>query len=263
MDLTGNRGLFALVLTGAVGYLTGQVGSGMAGCSWDLGILSAGLGLFLLTAFWHELGHAAALAREGYPPGGIGAGVLFVIPVLFADVTAVGALSRTGRIRVDLSGVIFQLSAGGAFFALGACGRLPPFLSAALTLAGSSALLAITWSLLPLLRSDGFWFLCDLLGLKDLDRPPAKPSGRGLRLFLAGLQLTNAIFLLFIGVLLPWKAGSWLLALVPRLGISLGPEARNWLGPFLGLVCLGMVGVGLARRVHTLLRAAWITLRLP
>ena len=69
------------------------------------------LGVFLVTALAHELGHAAALAREGWPPGSVGVGLLWVLPVGWCDVSAVALLPRRGRVRVDLAGVAFQLAA--------------------------------------------------------------------------------------------------------------------------------------------------------
>ena len=100
--------------------------------------------MFLLTALWHELGHAAAIARYKYPPGAIGAGLLFVIPVLFADVTAVGVLPRAGRLRVDMAGVIFQFGLGGALALIGLVGNTNGLLGGAWL-----ALLAVGWSLFP------------------------------------------------------------------------------------------------------------------
>ncbi len=43
-------------------------------------------------------------------------------------------------------------------------------------LAGSSALLAVAWSLFPFIRSDGYWLLCDLLGMDDLDRASGRAA---------------------------------------------------------------------------------------
>ena len=40
------------------------------------------VGLVVAGGLWHELGHAAALRRGGWAPGGIGVGVLRVLPVL-------------------------------------------------------------------------------------------------------------------------------------------------------------------------------------
>ena len=252
--LAGNRGLALMATLGVGGYLV--AGSGQVGFSWDLRTMAAGLGLFLLTAIWHELGHAAALARSGYPPGGIGAGVLFVIPVLFADVTAMGALPRAGRIRVDISGMIFQLGAGGVLMALAGWGGADRAWTPAVALAGSSALLAISWSLFPFIRSDGYWLLCDLLGLRDLDRPPSRPASRRLRVFLAGYQLANAAFLLMVGIYFPWRIVGLLLGLAYRAGIPQDSPAVKWLAAAMGLAFLGMMGAGVVRRITVLIRSA-------
>jgi hypothetical protein len=259
--LAGKRGLTVMALLGGAGYLMAgflatPAGFGKIEFSWDLGTVAAGLGLFLLSAFWHELGHASALARAGYPPGGVGAGVLFVIPVLFANVTAMGALPRTGRIRVDVSGMIFQLAAGGVFMGLATLRGCPLATVKILTFAGSSALLAISWSLFPFLRSDGYWLICDLLELDDLDRPPSAPISNGLRLFLVGYQTANALFLLIIGVFFPWRMIGLLLGLAQRLGISPDPFSAKWLAAVMVVMFLGVMGIGLTRKIGALLRSA-------
>jgi hypothetical protein len=253
--LAGNRGLVILVLLGVVGYLVGTAGSAKVGFSRDLGTVTAGLGLFLLTAFWHELGHAAALVRSGYPPGGIGAGMLFVIPVLFADVTAMGVLPRADRIRVDVAGVVFQLAAGGVLMAWASWPDCSADHARVLTLAGSSALLAISWSLFPFIRSDGYWILCDGLGLEHLDRPPGRPITRRLRVFLVGYQVTNALFLLGVGLFVPWRMIRYLLGWAAHLGLCPAPVSPNVLAGALVLTYLGALGIGLIRRLLTLGRS--------
>jgi hypothetical protein len=160
------------------------------------------LGLFFMTAFWHELGHAAALRRGGYSAGGIGMGVLFIIPVLYADVSAVALLPRGDRLRVDLAGVAFQLAAGGALAWLATWEEVSLAVPA-LQLSSWLALAAVCWSLLPFIRSDGYWTLGDLLGVGDLDGP--LPPGRSWALiaFLVVYRMLNGLFLLGVGVLFP------------------------------------------------------------
>ena len=68
------------------------------------------------------------------------------------------ALSRNGRMRVDVAGVCWQLGAGGAMALAAACGG-----PAALRLGSTGVLLAVGWSLLPLLRTDGAWLAKDYL----------------------------------------------------------------------------------------------------
>jgi len=175
--------------------------------------------LFLVSALWHELGHAAALACQGYPPGPIGVGLLLFIPVLFCDVTAAAALPRFGRLRVDGAGIAWQLALGGTFFLTGSwLGEV------ALRVAGLSALIAILWSLLPFLRTDGYWFLCDLLGRRDLESPleeKLRPSvnkfhsaarWRLLALLLIFYRFGHVLFLLLVSLWLPWRLAQWILA---------------------------------------------------
>jgi hypothetical protein len=258
---TGNRQLGVLALTGGAGYLGFLVGPGPAGFSPDLESVTLGLGLFLLSAFWHELGHAAALARSGYPPGGIGAGLLFVIPVLYADVTAVGVLPRIGRLRVDASGVVFQLSGGGLMMVLARLPGCPTLMAGALILAGSSALLAVVWSLFPFIRSDGYWLLCDLLRLDDLECPPRRPVSMALRIFLVAYQLANALFLLLVGLWFPWRMIRLVMDFIPRTGLFLDPVAVNWLTTGLVFLFAGVMGIGLAQRIGALVGAALLGLR--
>lgn len=119
--------------------------------------------LFAAGAVWHELGHAAALRREGYAPGGIGAGWLIFFPVLYADVSAVALLPRAGRLRVDLAGVAFQAGAAGALAGLARWAPLPPVAAGAMALAATATTVAFVGALLPLPRSDGGWALRDAL----------------------------------------------------------------------------------------------------
>jgi hypothetical protein len=253
---TGNRPLAALGLAGGAGYLRALAEAGPINFSPDPGNLMAGIGLFLLTVIWHELGHAAALARSGYPPGGIGFGLLFVVPVMYADVTAVGVLPKPGRLRVDAAGVIFQIAPGGLMMALAGVPGCPIFLVKTLTLAGSSVLLAVVWSLFPFVRSDGYWLLCDLLGLDDLERPPREQVPVVLRVFLVVYQLANAGFLLMLGFYVPLRLVRLVMGFAQRAGLTLEPVAANWLTTALVLIFMGALGMGLARRIGTLVGAA-------
>lgn len=186
-------GLGTLAGIGSAGYALALLGEPAPAIAPDS--VPVAITLFLLTALWHEFGHAAALGREGYPPGGIGGGLLFLLPVLYADVTAIGALAPRGRARVDLAGVGFQFGLGGLLAGAGIW--WPPARAAAW-----AALFAVSWSLLPFIRSDGYWLLCDLLDLPDLRRAPPPERGRPLRWFVKGFRLLNAVFLVAVTILI-------------------------------------------------------------
>lgn len=205
------------------------IGAGLFAVGWQRGELArpdgalemaAALALFFLLGVWHELGHATALRREGYPPGGIGLGILFVIPVLYADVSAVAALPRGGKLRVDLAGVCFQLAGGGLCFAAGA---LNPQLATGpvLQAAGLLVLPVISWSLLPFIRADGYWFLADLLNLPDLERPATRGRSRRLRLWLVAHRTANMAFLLLVGLMMPLRLYGYLAWAAGRVGAPL------------------------------------------
>ena len=216
--LASTRVLALLATGGAVLYVAANLVApwpGLpAGRSWPVALL-----LVLMTALWHELGHASALQREGYPPGRIGWGILFILPVLWTDVSAVAALPRRGKLRVDLAGVCFQVAAGGVLTLVGGLLQSP-----VLSLAGGLALLAVLWSLLPFIRADGYWALADLLNLRDLEQPRPRGRGRGLAVFLLFHRSFNALFLVGLGLWLPLR----LHALAGRLTGWLG-WAPGWL----------------------------------
>ena len=66
------------------------------------------LGLTLLSAAFHELGHAAACRYGGARPGAMGVGLYLVWPAFYTDVTDSYRLGRGGRLRVDLGGLYFN-----------------------------------------------------------------------------------------------------------------------------------------------------------
>jgi hypothetical protein len=122
-----------------------------------------------------------------------------------------------GRLRVDAAGIAWQLALGGVFFLLGSW-----LGTAVLFGAGLSALVAILWSLLPFLRTDGYWFLCDVLNLRDLESPldekPRSQFGplitrnhrRRLAMLLIVYRLGHILFLLLVSFWLPWRLAGWI-----------------------------------------------------
>src|SRR5215469_5928634 len=119
--------------------------------------------LFIASAAFHELGHAAGCRYGGARPGRIGAGIYLIWPSFFTNVTDSYRLSRAGRLRTDLGGLYFNLisilALAGVYAATGA---------EILLLAIAVIHLEMLEQLLPFARFDGYWILSDLIGVPDL-----------------------------------------------------------------------------------------------
>src|SRR3954469_18201444 len=121
------------------------------------------LGLVILSAAFHECGHATACAYGGARPGVMGVGLYIVWPAFYTDVTDAYRLGKGGRLRTDLGGVyfnvVFMLAVLGVY---GATGYEPllliiPFMH-----------LEILHQFLPFIRLDGYYIISDLTGVPDM-----------------------------------------------------------------------------------------------
>lgn len=127
------------------------------------GLLLMLFGLMMLSAGFHELGHAAACIYGGGKPTSMGVGLYLVWPAFYTDVTDSYRLDRRARLRVDLGGIYFN-----ALFAV------LIFLSwlisdqEALLVLIPLQLFQIVRQLVPLVRLDGYHILADLTGVPDL-----------------------------------------------------------------------------------------------
>src|SRR5919197_989364 len=121
------------------------------------------LGLVILSAAFHECGHATACAYGGARPGVMGAGLYIVWPAFYTDVTDAYRLGKGGRLRTDLGGVyfntIFILGTAGAYFVTG----YEPLL-----LIIPLQHLEILHQFLPFIRLDGYYIVSDLTGVPDM-----------------------------------------------------------------------------------------------
>src|SRR5437660_3471254 len=120
-------------------------------------------GLVVLSAAFHECGHATGCRYGGARPGVMGAGIYLVWPAFYTDVTDAYRLGKGGRLRTDLGGVYFN-----ALFMLGALGIY--------LLTHFEVLIAVILLLqfemlhqfLPFLRLDGYYVIADLTGVPDI-----------------------------------------------------------------------------------------------
>jgi putative peptide zinc metalloprotease protein len=72
------------------------------------GLLLAVFMVTVLSAGFHEFGHAAAARRGGSTPGVMGMGLYLFWPAFYTDVTDSYRLGRGGRLRTDLGGLYFN-----------------------------------------------------------------------------------------------------------------------------------------------------------
>ncbi|WP_432245031.1 hypothetical protein ACRB8A_15225 [Arthrobacter sp. G.S.26] len=163
----------------------------------------------ILSAGFHEFGHAAAARRGGATPGAMGAGLYLIWPAFFTDVTDSYRLGRGGRLRTDLGGLYFNAIIAvlitGLWWATG---------FDALLLVVVTQLLQMVRQLLPLVRYDGYHILADATGVPDLFQR-IKPTLLGLLPWHWGKPESRA--------LKPWARAVvtlWVLITVPLLLFS-------------------------------------------
>ena len=120
-------------------------------------------GLSLVSALFHECGHAAGCRYSGARPGRIGAGIYLVWPAFFTNVTDSYRLSRAGRLRTDLGGLYFNMI---FMLVLAACYAATSAEILLLVIAVTH--LEMLEQLLPFVRFDGYFILSDLVGVPDL-----------------------------------------------------------------------------------------------
>ena len=121
------------------------------------------IGLLLLSALAHELGHVTATSAFGARPGEIGIGVYFIFPVFYADVTRSWQLPRGQRLAVSAGGFYFQailmtLATIIAWITGAAVARWFVFINA----------LSIMHMLNPAFKMDGYWLLSDAVRIPNL-----------------------------------------------------------------------------------------------
>ncbi|MET3810116.1 hypothetical protein [Arthrobacter sp. UYEF3] len=117
----------------------------------------------VLSAGFHEFGHAAAARRGGATPGAMGTGLYLMWPAFYTDVTDSYRLGRAGRIRTDLGGLYFNaivaVAITGLWWATG---------FDALLLVVVTQILQMVRQLMPMVRFDGYHILADATGIPDL-----------------------------------------------------------------------------------------------
>jgi putative peptide zinc metalloprotease protein len=143
-------------------YAIHGIGGSLREAIYAPGFMALALVLIVVSAGFHELGHAAALHYAGGRIKGMGAGIYVVYPAFFTDVSDNYRLPRWKRVRTDLGGFYFNL-----IFALGIMGVYLISGHEWLLLMVLLINLEIVHQLLPFLRLDGYWTLADITGVPD------------------------------------------------------------------------------------------------
>src|SRR5438093_1064749 len=163
---------FPLVVVAVLGGLAGLdvwffafhgVAQSLRQTLYDPALLLMMLGLIVLSAAFHECGHASACAYGGAKPGAMGAGIYIVWPAFYTDVTDAYRLNKRGRLRTDLGGVYFNV-----IFILGTAGAYALTGFEPLLLMIPIQHLEIVHQFLPFIRLDGYYIVSDLTGVPDM-----------------------------------------------------------------------------------------------
>jgi putative peptide zinc metalloprotease protein len=140
---------------------------GLAGAAYDAfqhpGLLMLVFAVTVLSAGFHEFGHAAAARYGGARPGAMGAGVYLVWPAFYTDVTDSYRLGKGGRVRTDLGGLYFN-----AIVAVAVAASWWVTGYEALLLLVATQVMQMLQQLTPLVRFDGYHVLADVTGVPDL-----------------------------------------------------------------------------------------------
>jgi putative peptide zinc metalloprotease protein len=191
--------------------------------------------LAVLSAGFHELGHAAACRYGGATPAGMGMGMYMVWPAFYTDVTDSYRLPKRARLRVDLGGLYFN-----AVVAVVTMGVWLLVRADALLLLIALQLLQMVKQLSPVIRADGYHILSDATGVPDLyshmgptlrrllpghRHEPSALSGWARALVTAWVLIVVPVLLsltLSAVILLPrlltsaWQSGGHILQALPR-----------------------------------------------
>ena len=174
------------------------------------GLLLLIFAVTVVSAGFHEFGHASACRYGGATPGAMGAGLYLVWPAFYTDVTDSYRLGKAGRVRVDLGGLYFNAIVAVAMFGIWAGTRWD-----ALLLVLVAQVLQMIRQLAPFVRFDGYHILADLTGVPDL-YARIKPTLLGL--WPPRWHSPEA------RVLKPWAravVSAWVLVVVPMLLVSM------------------------------------------
>jgi putative peptide zinc metalloprotease protein len=122
-------------------------------------------GLILFSLVVHELGHTTACVAADVRPGGIGVGLYYFLPVLYADITAIWSARRQLRIIANLGGIFSELIYSSVLAGFFLATSKSEYLASAFYLFAK-----LTIQMNPFIRLDGYWVLSDLTNTPNLSK---------------------------------------------------------------------------------------------
>lgn len=122
--------------------------------------------IFLIVIIIHEVGHATATYRFGIKPKEIGAGLYFIFPVLYTNVTNIWTLDAGKRSIVNLAGIYFQLLLNILFIGLLSFNVYSNIVLILLVSNTSSIIVSFN----PFFRYDGYWVFSDSFKILNLKK---------------------------------------------------------------------------------------------
>jgi putative peptide zinc metalloprotease protein len=152
-----------VVVTDVWLFLHHGVAQAVRQAMYEPGVFLVMFAMIVLSAAFHETGHAAACRYGGADPGRMGCGLYLAWPAFYTDVTDAYRLGRRGRLRTDLGGVYFN-----AVFVLLTVGAYVITRFEPLLLLVVIEHIEIVHQLLPVIRLDGYYIVADLTGVPDL-----------------------------------------------------------------------------------------------
>ncbi len=155
--------LAALVATDYWLFVRHGVAQALRQALYSPGVFLIILAAIIMSAAFHETGHAAGCRYGGGKPGKMGCGLYLAWPAFYTDVTDAYRLGRRGRLRTDLGGVYFNV-----IFVVGTIGLYVVTGYEPLLLIIVAEHAEIVHQLLPIIRLDGYYIVADLTGVPDL-----------------------------------------------------------------------------------------------
>ncbi|UCE43914.1 MAG: PqqD family peptide modification chaperone, partial [Candidatus Bathyarchaeota archaeon] len=116
----------------------------------------------------HEIAHGLTLFHYGGIPKEIGTGLYYFGPMFYIDVTDGWTLDRYHRIMVFAAGPLSTITIGSLIMAVQYLWQFPASISLILTMATFYCFYGLLIDLSPLLETDGYHILCDVVNIPDL-----------------------------------------------------------------------------------------------